>query len=227
MVNIGGTLFSLDYARLGKAENNSSANNLEWENSYLRIKTEELVESTGDSDVTYNSNFGNDIGTNSSNRTFDGLGNDDFKPGHQVRLKNYGGAQGLPWPGATIKVAVTEGSNDQTSFSEGELEPIRVVPNPFYVTHENVQSPYVTEIFFTRLPSKCTIDIYTQAGQLVKTINHDGFENGRLSVNVWGLLTESGLRVQSQTLIALITAPDGTTVSRPFSVVVGSYRILN
>lgn len=150
----------------------------------------------------------------------------DFQPGDQVRLETYGSAQGLPWPGFSVQAVITEGSNEQTTFTDSELEDVTIAPNPYYITHENQQSPYAPELYFQRLPRKCTIEIYTQNGELIKSIEHDSFEEGgRKAVQVWDLMTQAGMRVQSQTLVALIKA-DGAEVAKTFSVIVGSYRVI-
>jgi len=46
-------------------------------------------------------------------------------------------------------------------------------------------------------------------------------------VLVWDLISKNGFRVQSQVLMAVITTPDGETVTKTFSVVVGSFRIVD
>ena len=55
---------------------------------------------------------------------------------------------------------------------EADLGKIRVVPNPYFVTNRAVTSEGTDKIFFTHLPPKCTIRIYTLAGELVRTIEH-------------------------------------------------------
>ena len=59
---------------------------------------------------------------------------------------------------------------------EADLGKIRVVPNPYFVTNRAVLSEGTDKIFFTRLPPHCTIRIYTLAGELVHTIEHESTE---------------------------------------------------
>ncbi len=59
---------------------------------------------------------------------------------------------------------------------EDDLGKIRVVPNPYFVTNRAVLSEGTDKIFFTRLPPHCTIRIYTLAGELVHTIEHESTE---------------------------------------------------
>ena len=56
---------------------------------------------------------------------------------------------------------------------EADLGKIRVVPNPYFVTNRAVTSEGTDKIFFTHLPPRCTIRIYTLAGELVRTLEHE------------------------------------------------------
>ena len=56
---------------------------------------------------------------------------------------------------------------------EADLGRIRVVPNPYFVTNRAVLSEGTDKIFFTRLPPRCTIRIYTLAGELVRKLEHE------------------------------------------------------
>ena len=59
---------------------------------------------------------------------------------------------------------------------EADLGKIRVVPNPYFVTNRAVTLEGTDKIFFTHLPPHCTIRIYTLAGELVRTIEHESTE---------------------------------------------------
>ena len=97
----------------------------------------------------------------------------------------------------------------------GTLSTVRVVPNPFNISAKELQ--YVGEpdkIMFLNIPGYCTIKIYTESGDLVKTLYHtDG--SGDES---WGDLviehstTETGQLIVSGIYIALIEEnnEDGT-----------------
>jgi hypothetical protein len=54
-----------------------------------------------------------------------------------------------------------------------DLDRIRVVPNPYFVTNRAVISEGTDKIFFTHLPPRCTVRIYTLAGELVREIEHE------------------------------------------------------
>lgn len=151
----------------------------------------------------------------------------DFKAGEKILANTYGGALGLPLPGAKVRFKISE--SKVTNITDSYLDQIMVVPNPYIVTHQGVKSPYDSKLYFTKLPNKCTIDIYTVTGDLVQSISHDiaNAENSNeASVEVWNLLTKNGQRAQSQTLVAIISTPDGSQTVKTFSIVVGGFRLL-
>lgn len=151
----------------------------------------------------------------------------DFKVGDKVRMTTNGGASGLPLPGAKLKVVLREATPG--GLTDDQMEGIKVVPNPYYITHQNEQTPYQSKLYFTKVPAGSTINIYTVSGNLVKTIKHDPIgaatDEGRVAVNVWDMIMKNGLRVQSQTLVAQIIAPNGAETIEKFSIVVGTFNV--
>ncbi len=159
---------------------------------------------------------------------------EDFKPGDKVRLLTFGGAFGFPFDSskAYIRVAqydpYTAQSNSQ-SYTDEQLEQVQVVPNPYYVTHEGVSSSFQGQLYFTRLPRVCKISIYTSNGELVKVIDHNelnGVSPDKAGADVWNLLSKNNQRVVSQMLVAKIETPEGASVIRKFSIVVGPARVV-
>ncbi len=155
----------------------------------------------------------------------------DFKPGDKIRVQTFGGALGYPFDGtkAYAKIGQYDPEVANRPYTEEELEQIQVVPNPYYVTHEGMRSPYEGRLYFTRLPRKATIKIYTTAGELVNTYQHDETTSespSSFGTYVWDLLTKNRQRVASQMLIAKIETPDGASVTRKFTIVVGPARII-
>ncbi len=74
---------------------------------------------------------------------------------------------------------------------------------------------------FMDLPPECTIKIYSESGDLIKTLNHtDGSGD-----EPWGVLeeeqstTESGQIIVSGIYIAYIETPDGESTFVKFAVV--------
>jgi hypothetical protein len=95
----------------------------------------------------------------------------------------------------------TEMPTIDTVLAETSLENIQVVPNP-YIVANNMEAPLppsVTSgrgerrIEFRKLPTDAKVYIFTSAGALVKTLNHDGnMHNGTLA---WDLKTSENLDV--------------------------------
>ncbi len=152
----------------------------------------------------------------------------DFKAGDQVKLATIGGALGYPLPGAKVLVKVKETTPPNMDYTDEQMDQIKVVPNPYFVSHQGQKSPYDAQIYFTKLPERCTIDIYTVAGDLIRSIEHDeaGGDPEDHAVVVWDLLSTNRQRVESQALIAVITSADGAQTVKEFSVVVGGYRLI-
>ena len=152
----------------------------------------------------------------------------DFKAGDKIRFTTAGGVLGFPADGAKVRFAVT--NTKPKSYTKEMLDEIKIVPNPYVVSHQGQKSPYDAKLYFTRLPEKCSIRLYTASGDLIETINYDetlASHDGKYGVAIWDLLTKNGQRVQSQTLVALIETPDGATTTKQFSVVVGGFRIID
>ncbi len=153
----------------------------------------------------------------------------DFEAGDKVMLNTYGGALGLPLPGAKVRVRIGKEEEEEKKYTDDMMDEIKVVPNPYYISHQGQKSPYDAKLYITRLPKRATINIYTITGDLIQTIEHDEYtapEPDRQSIEVWNLLTKNGLRSQSQTLVAHITTPEGTETLQKFTIVVGGFRLI-
>jgi len=96
-----------------------------------------------------------------------------------------------------------------------KLSDIRVVPNPFNINAEALQYPGEPDkIMFLDLPGYCTIKIYSESGDLVKTLYHTSGSGDES----WGVLltehstTDSGQLIVSGIYIAVIIEnnEDGT-----------------
>lgn len=175
----------------------------------------------------------------------------DFKEGDKIRVKFTGIARGLPFPGAEFKVPTSptpiDFKNSSLYAMKEILDQVTVVPNPFIVTHIGQTTTDNSKLFFTRLPPRATIEIYTPDGDLVKTLEHHGYESStdqsgnvtynydelgnRYNVEEWNILSEGRQRVGSQVLIARVIAKDpkngdavlGETTVK-FAVILGGYR---
>ncbi len=93
--------------------------------------------------------------------------------------------------------------------SQSVLDEVQVVPNPYVVSSILEKQPYFTGrgerfIRFINLPSQCTIRIYTVNGDLVRTLQHRGLENG---TKRWDLVSKDGLEVAFGLYVYHIDAP--------------------
>jgi hypothetical protein len=176
----------------------------------------------------------------------------DFAPGDKIIVTFTGQSRGLPFPGAKFMIPTSPEKpvdfKNPNLYSQQEiLDQIQVVPNPFIVEHIGQSSTDNAKLFFTRLPPRATIQIYTLDGNLVKTLEHNGYKSttqnnettydysnlstNRYNVEEWNLLSEGKQRVGSQVLIARIIAKDpnngdvaiGETTLK-FAVIIGGYR---
>lgn len=88
---------------------------------------------------------------------------------------------------------------------ENNLNKIRIVPNPYVITADNsVRFPGTQDedkIAFYNIPGECTIKIYTELGELIKTIEHT---NGS-GDEYWQSVTSSNQFIVSGIYIAVIT----------------------
>ena len=69
---------------------------------------------------------------------------------------------------------------------------------------------------FTQLPNKCTIKIYTVAGEFVASINHDNSFDGN---EYWDLKNGSGESISPGLYIYTVETPNGEKIVDKFAVV--------
>jgi len=86
--------------------------------------------------------------------------------------------------------------------SRGDMEKIRVVPNPYYGYNSSQTSTTDRFVTFRRLPERCTIKIYTLNGDLIRTLDKSNTE----STMRWNLRNLESIPVASGMYIALIDA---------------------
>lgn len=151
----------------------------------------------------------------------------DMAAGDIAVTKTFGGGLGFPYPGASITVKISEHSPVNKEYTNSMLDSVRVVPNPYLVTHQGERSQYDAKVYFTKLPQVCTIRIYTVNGDLVRTIEHNeatNTSNDRVGMDIWDLLSSNNQRVVSQVFIAQISTPSGAESVVKFSIILGGFR---
>ncbi|MCL5268177.1 MAG: T9SS type A sorting domain-containing protein [Bacteroidetes bacterium] len=95
---------------------------------------------------------------------------------------------------------------------------IRIVPNPFNISASQNVLRYPGEpnqIAFLNIPPECTIKIYTELGQLIKTLQHT---NGS-GDEYWDCTTSSNQIVVSGVYIVVFQTPKGQTAIKKFVVI--------
>jgi len=94
---------------------------------------------------------------------------------------------------------------------------VRIVPNPYNIRAQNLQygSSGKNTISFYNLPGVCTIKIYTERGDLIKTLEH----NDGSGDEQWDLVTSSRQVVVSGLYIAVVKNPQGDKKTLKFIVI--------
>ncbi len=96
------------------------------------------------------------------------------------------------------------------------LDQIRIVPNPFNIAAKDLQYPGEPDkIMFLDIPGYCTIKIYTERGDLIKTINHDDGSGDE----TWNSTTDYRQIVTSGIYIAVFETPEGKKAVRKFVII--------
>ena len=124
----------------------------------------------------------------------------DETPQPPVEGDIYYMATDKPFQQGDVFSFTTLGAYIDTISAANELDKITVVPNPYVAT--NVIEPInnvsrttrgYRRLYFDHLPARCTIRIYTQAGELVKILEHNaGIDDGK---EFWDLLTKDNMEV--------------------------------
>ncbi len=94
----------------------------------------------------------------------------------------------------------TMSAKEDAQLAKSGLDEIRVVPNPYVATNIIEPKNFVDRtsrgyrrLYFDKLPAKCTIRIYTTAGELVRVLEHDStIDDGK---EFWDLLTKDNMEV--------------------------------
>ncbi len=102
------------------------------------------------------------------------------------------------------------------------MDDINVVPNPYKGSADweewTGSGTRLGKIYFMNLPTKCTVRIYTIAGDLVRTLEHNDVTFGALG---WDLAGEAGVQVASGIYVYHVDAPDYGEKIGKFAVLVG------
>lgn len=151
----------------------------------------------------------------------------------EVRMEDIGE---IPKRGDVLFLATRKPFADEDQFSfrtvaaatdaalaAQELQDIYVVPNPYVATSAfEPRNPIArTErgerrLYFANVPKTCTIRIYTLAGELVETLEHDSsLDNGKV---FWDLRTKDNMNLAYGLYIYHVDSPDGSFIGK-FAVI--------
>lgn len=106
--------------------------------------------------------------------------------------------------------------------SRNALDQVKVVPNPYKGSANweewTGSGARLGKIYFMNLPAKCTIRIYTVAGDLVRTLEHNDVAYG---AEPWDLTGNAGVQVASGIYVYHIDAPGIGEKIGKFAVLIG------
>lgn len=98
------------------------------------------------------------------------------------------------------------------NLARSELSRIRAVPNPYFAHSTYELNQFSRVVKFTHLPARCTVRIFTLAGELIRTLQKDDAGTSQL---VWDVETASALPVASGIYIFHVDAPGiGTHIGK-------------
>lgn len=116
----------------------------------------------------------------------------------------------------------TSAQSFDKSKLQADMSKIAVVPNPY--TGAASWEPATTGvgrgtrlIYFIHLPAKCTINIYTISGSLVKTLYHDA--NLRDGQEPWNLVSKDGMDIAFGVYVYHVQTPGGDEKIGRFAII--------
>ncbi len=122
---------------------------------------------------------------------------------------------GRVWSTSRLRVSPERSAGEQ-------LSEIRIVPNPYYLDDEKLQG-YGLEsndprlLMFFNLPPVVTIRIFSESGDMVKTIEHAPISKSGLFS--WDMLTDNQQAIASGVYIAVFETPEGGVAYQKFIIV--------
>jgi hypothetical protein len=148
---------------------------------------------------------------------------DIFYVGANVPLESTGTLELFtekPFNGNDFLTFKTSGALINKDKAKNELDNIKVVPNPYVVTHEGESRLLSTqtsgrgerEIRFTRIPPGSKISIFTVRGEQIRTLYQEDFYVGDV---YWNLRTDENLDVAFGVYVFVVEVPEvGTKIGK-------------
>ena len=117
-------------------------------------------------------------------------------------------------------------ARQSSALDASMLDQIKVVPNPYLVRANWDVSKDYPNIYFTHLPSKCTVRIYTLGGDLIRVLHHETeiAEYGRPDISnngaeKWNVRTKYDKRPASGIYVFQVDAPGIGTKIGKFAII--------
>jgi hypothetical protein len=137
-----------------------------------------------------------------------------FTPGDELFIYPYRPNRGDFVPGYPIHYDWNTQGPDigNTTFASRDMEKIKVFPNPYYGGSRLESDPFDRFVYFSNLPSRATIYIYTLDGVLVRKIDRLNNDPNN-SLEKWDLQNADQISVASGMYLIYIDSPGiGTRV---------------
>ncbi|MGE5364135.1 MAG: hypothetical protein ACM3SM_08390 [Bacteroidota bacterium] len=146
-------------------------------------------------------------------------GNADLLKSGSLRLSTV-----KPFNGNDKITFTMKGAEIDQSLAKSQLDQIKVVPNPYIVTHQaeaKLSSTQVSgrgerEIRFTHIPPNSKITIFTVRGERIKELTHDDLYVGDV---YWNLRTEENIDVAFGVYVYVVEAPGIPTKIGKFALI--------
>ena len=124
-----------------------------------------------------------------------------------------------PFTSADAFSITVQGERVDDALAASALDEVYVVPNPYVVTNEFEPRNPVSRtqrgdrrLYFANVPQKCTIRIYTVAGELVDTIEHESTLNDGKAF--WDLRTKDNMNIAYGLYIFHVQSAQGSSVGK-------------
>jgi hypothetical protein len=130
-----------------------------------------------------------------------------YDTGHGITGPLENTAASVPAAGTNTVEVVPQAGLSETS---ADLSKVKVVPNP-YIVASGYEVGSKKIIQFTKLPAAATIKIFNAAGELVRTIEHNGGGSLAPSIAVWDLKNEDQQLVAPGLYFFYLDSPLGST----------------
>jgi hypothetical protein len=128
-----------------------------------------------------------------------------------------------PFTGEDVYTFETVGARRDQELGRTELAEVYVVPNPYVMTNQLEPRNPVSNtergdrrLYFANVPQRCTIRIYTLAGELVETIEHNStLDDGKA---FWDLRTKDNMNIAYGLYLFHVDSEEGEYVGK-FAVI--------